>query len=270
MSLLIISKLILTSFFLNNDDLTSIHSDLIVMKSVQSNNSDGSFSKTEIINDIHLWAIENRVNHSIFSSFLKILRYGHNLPIDARTLLRTLKQVDIIEMISGKYYHAGLNLKKSIREHYCRITCPSQINININVNGIPLTKSSGSQLWPILGSIGADFYTKPFIIGVYHGFQKPKYCNTFMKYFKDCLEIFRTGIVEYDKKITVRLNVFICDALVKAFIKGIKGHNAYFGCGNCVQEGDYIENRITFPEINATLRSDESFKLKQQEATISY
>jgi len=56
-----------------------------------------------------------------------------------------------------------------------------------------------------------------------------------MKYFKDdCLEIFRTGIVEYDKKITVRLNVFICDAPAKAFIKGIKGHNAYFGCGNCV------------------------------------
>jgi len=171
-------------------------------------------------------------------------------------------------MTSGKYYHAGLSksLKKSIRKHYCRITCPSQINININVNGIPLTKSSGSQLWPILDSIVADFYTEPFIIGVYHGFQKPKCCNTFMKYFKDdCLEIFRTGIVEYDKKITVRLNVFICDAPAKAFIKGIKGHNAYFGCGNCVQEGDYIENRVTFPEINATLRSDESFKLKQQE-----
>jgi len=96
--------------------------------------------------------------------------------IDARTLLQTRKQVDIIEMTSGKYYHAGLSksLKKSIRKHYCRITCPSQINININVDGIPLTKSSGSQLWPILGSIVADFYTEPFIIGVYHGFQKPK------------------------------------------------------------------------------------------------
>jgi len=124
------------------------------------------------------------------------------------------------------------------------------------------------QLWPILGNTVADFYIESFIIGVYHGFQKPKCCNTFIKYFKikdDCLEIFRTSIVEYDKKITVRLNVFICDAPVKAFIKGIKGHNAYFGCGNCVQKEDYIENRETFPEINATLSSDKSFKLKQQE-----
>jgi len=51
------------------------------------------------------------------------------------------------------------------------------------------------------------------------------------------LKFFRTGVVEYDKKITVRLNeIFICNAPAKAFIKGIKGHNAYFGCGNCIQE----------------------------------
>jgi len=76
-----------------------------------------------------------------------------------------------------------------------------------------------------LSSIVADFYTEPFIIGVYHGFEKPKCCNTFLKYFKDdCLEIFQTGIVEYGTKITVKMNVFICDAPAKSFIKGIKGH----------------------------------------------
>jgi len=25
----------------------------------------------------------------------------------------------------------------------------------------------------------------------------------------------------------------------------------------CIQEGNYIENRMTFPEINSTLRTDE-------------
>lgn len=38
----------------------------------------------------------------------------------------------------------------------------------------------------------------------------------------------------------------------------------YFGCGKCIQEGEYIDNRIVFPEINATLRSDLSFKYHNQ------
>jgi len=90
-----------------------------------------------------LWAIENRVNHFTLSNLLKFLvRYGYNLPIDARTLLQIPKQVYIIEMTLEKYYHAGLSksLKKFIRKHYCQITCPSQINININVDGIPFFK----------------------------------------------------------------------------------------------------------------------------------
>jgi len=50
-------------------------------------------------------------------------------------------------MTPGKYYHAGLgnSLKKSIRKHYCRNTSPSQIKINVNMDGLPLTKSSSSQ-----------------------------------------------------------------------------------------------------------------------------
>ncbi|XP_029156842.1 uncharacterized protein LOC114929464 isoform X1 [Nylanderia fulva] len=255
----------------NEDDLIFKHLRIGTdnNSSHSSISSDEFSNKTDIINDIRLWAIENHVSHSATSSLLKILvKYGHNLPLDARTLFQTPKQVDIIEMTPGKYYHAGLSdsLRKSIRKHYCQSNLPSQININVNIDGLPLTKSSGSQFWPILGSIVADFYTEPFIIGVYHGFQKPKCCNTFLKYFKDdCLEIFRTGIVQYGKKITVKLNAFICDAPAKSFIKGTRGHNAYFGCGNCIQEGDYVENRVTYPEINAILRSDESFKLKQQE-----
>lgn len=68
------------------------------------------FLKTELIDDIRLWGIESRVSHSAISSLLKILvKYGHDLPINARTLFQTPKQVDIIKMTPGKYYHAGLS-----------------------------------------------------------------------------------------------------------------------------------------------------------------
>lgn len=56
-------------------------------------------NKKEITNDIRLWAIQNRISHCAVSSLLQILvKYGHDLPIDDRTLFKTPKQVDIIKM----------------------------------------------------------------------------------------------------------------------------------------------------------------------------
>jgi len=87
-----------------------------------------------------------------------------------------------------------------------------------------------------------------------------------MEYFKnDCIKILQSGIIEYINKITLKINLFICNTPAKSFIKEIVGHNGHFGGDNCIQEGDYTEHRLTFQETNATLRSDESFKLKQQE-----
>ncbi|KAL6419243.1 hypothetical protein ACFW04_011488 [Cataglyphis niger] len=157
-------------------------------------------------------------------------------------------------MISRKYYHAGLgdSLKKCIRKHYCRSNLPSQININVNIDGLHLTKSSGSQFWSILGSIVADFYTEPFIIGVYHDFEKSKCCNTFLKYFKDdCFEIFRTGIVEYGKKIIV--NVFICDAPAKS--RELEDIMHIF----------WMRKLYSRERLHRKSESDESFKLRKQE-----
>lgn len=47
-------------------------------------------------------------------------------------------------------------------------------------------------------------------------------------------------------------------------MKSIKGHSGFFGCGKCVQEGCYLKNRICFPELDSALRTDQSFKNKDQ------
>lgn len=52
---------------------------------------------------------------------------------------------------------------------------PREVKININIDGLPLSKSLGSQFWPILASIEIiDLYTEPFAVGVFHGMSKPK------------------------------------------------------------------------------------------------
>lgn len=51
--------------------------------------------------------------------------------------------------------------------------------------------------------------------------------------------------------------MLICEA--RSFAKCVKGFNGYFSCSKCMQEGDYNNHQMLFPEINAKLRTDENF-----------
>ncbi|CAM4573266.1 unnamed protein product [Leuciscus chuanchicus] len=53
----------------------------------------------------------------------------------------------------------------------------------------------------------------------------------------------------------------MCDAPARAFIKGIKSHTGYYGCDKCQQKGSYVKHRMTFPENDASCRTDEAFRL---------
>ncbi|KYN14547.1 hypothetical protein ALC57_13244, partial [Trachymyrmex cornetzi] len=123
------------------------------------------------------WANEFQINQNALTSLLRILsRHGHDdLPRDARTLLNTPRPGthDVKTLSKGEYVHYGL-LKAFISidnrfPHafdYCDV-----IYLDLNIDGLPISKSSKSQLWPILGRIsGLPF--APFVIGVYHGYQK--------------------------------------------------------------------------------------------------
>ncbi|XP_059166552.1 uncharacterized protein LOC131948870 [Physella acuta] len=60
------------------------------------------------------------------------------------------------------------------------------------------------------------------------------------------------------------ISCFICDAPARSFVKKTKGHSGYWGCDKCCQKGEWAE-KVIFPEINATLRSDEAFDLIEDE-----
>lgn len=47
--------------------------------------------------------------------------------------------------------------------------------------------------------------------------------------------------------------------LLEHFIKGIKSHTGYLGCGKCIQTGVWVNHRMTFPEVNSPYRTDASF-----------
>lgn len=94
---------------------------------------------------------------------------------------------------------------------------------------------------------------------------KPKNANEFLSSFvNEYIYLSENGIIVNNKKYTVIINAILCDAPAKSFVTYTKGHTGYFACSKCIQEGDFINNRITFPEIHNTLRTNESFKIRIQ------
>lgn len=67
-----------------------------------------------------------------------------------------------------------------------------------------------------------------------------------------------------NKVIPLELRSIICDAPARNSCLATKSYNGYFGCGKCTQEGDYINHRMTFQNIEFTKRTNESFRTQLQ------
>ncbi|KYN02500.1 hypothetical protein ALC62_06675 [Cyphomyrmex costatus] len=211
--------------------------------------------------DLAVWAVQHHITHTALRALLLMLQKHpcfSTLSLDARTHLKTPKHVDIRTVVPGSYYHFGL--EKSIRQIF---STKKNININclkiaINIDGLPLTKSSQQQFWPILGSVIP--YDDVFMIGLYFGYEKPQDANNFLKDFViEAIDICQNGLNINGRQIACRIEALICDTPAKSFVLCVKGHSGYSSCTKCTTEGEYIENRMCFPEIDAPLRSDNNF-----------
>jgi len=74
---------------------------------------------------------------------------------------------DIVNIAGGEYVHSGIRNGMKRFENEILALFVDVIDYHINVNGLPLFRSSGTQLWPILGKIvGLQCH---FMIGVFCG-----------------------------------------------------------------------------------------------------
>lgn len=119
--------------------------------------------------------------------------------------------------------------------------CEDNIDLCFNIDGVPLFKSSNTQIWPILCRF-RDF--SPFIVALYCGQSKP---NNVEEYLSDFIlelqQLLQEGIVHSGTTHQVSVRAFICDAPARAFLKCIKNHNSYNACERCTTRGTY-EGRV--------------------------
>lgn len=176
-----------------------------------------------------------------------------DLPSDARTLLHTPRKVCIKQIEGGRYCHFGLAAAIESIVSALMITSKNveKVDLMINIDGLPLSKSNKSSFWPIMCS-DPRLESKVFLIGVFHGYEKPKCPNEFLKEFVDELVLLVNQGFTTSTGNVIRINLFalICDAPAKSFVLCIKGHTGYNSCSKCTIVGKYINGRICFPSPN--------------------
>jgi len=167
----------------------------------------------------------------------------------------------------GQYYHFGVeNCIKNLICYSNDFPKSTEIELAINIDGLPLAKSSGSQVYPILCRL-IKVHSNVDMIGIYHGYAKPKEVNCYLKDFvEDITKVINTGIIIDNKHYSVKISYFICDAVAKAYITCTVGHMGYCSCTKCHEEGTYINKRMCFPNTNhLKLRTDIDYRSKAQE-----
>lgn len=207
------------------------------------------------------WAVKQGITQAALKDLLDILRpLDPTLPKDPRTLLKTTEVVEIKSVAGGSYYHFGL--EDCLRQQLDSLPDLKRfdtISVLVNVDGLPLFKSGPGEMWPILGQVKNVESARPFVIGLFYGAKKPtdvqEYFNDFVADVKHLQDI---GMMHDGERYNVAIAGFVCDTPARAFIKCTKGHNGYSGCDKCTQAGVY-DGRMTFPEVDAQLRTDVAF-----------
>ena len=109
-------------------------------------------------------------------------------------------------------------------------------------------------------------HIQPFVIGVYAGDRKPSSAVDYLKHFVDEIKKLEEDGFELEgKKYIIQIKNSVCDAQARLYVKQVKSCAGYSGCDKCTQSGFHIGTKMIFPEVNAPLRTDDSFKHKQDE-----
>lgn len=121
----------------------------------------------------------------------------------------------------------------------------SKIELCVNVDGVPIFKSSKVQIWPILGLFDAS---NIFMIALFCGLMSKS--SSPSEYLKDLIAeislLKAKGITYESCTYEFSTKSFICDAPARAFLKETISHRGFYSCEQCEIKGSYIDNRVIF------------------------
>lgn len=231
--------------------------DVMKPRALHDNNAERN---AYILQELKKWAVRG-VSCKKIDALLRILQVVFStLPRTYRSLLKTPRVTNLMDMGNGKFWYKGIyhSIVSRLSEKY--LHGRENIQFDVNIDGLELYSSSRAAFWPILGCLVDE--NEPFIIAVYYGEGKPP-LEPFLRQFVDELStLMQNGILFNDTLFCVEVRNFVLDAPARAFVKCIRGHMSKKACEKCHVTGIRYKNRQVFLDHDATLRNDEEFKLK--------
>ncbi|CAB3993355.1 Hypothetical predicted protein [Paramuricea clavata] len=257
----------LNNSFQSQTSITSIQSEAV--DSEQNSMCDSSdndeprpppSSDTTLRHDLSCWATRNQCTRNTLNQLLHILNsHGHSLPIDSRTLLQTPRNVSTQQKCGGQYIYFGVeeSIHQILSKYPFAAAKLTAIELVLNVDGLPLFKSSNRQFWPILGRYGN---LEVFVISLFYESTKPNSVGDYLEdYIKEVNKLLDSGITHEGRHFNFTVRCFCCVAPGRCFLKCVVGHTAYFACKRCTFEGSWDGRVVYNLDNNAVLRTDELF-----------
>lgn len=180
------------------------------LNNVTTNNTERN-NKKEFQNAIATWVVSYEVPHNACNALLKILQKytPYNYPSQMRTLLQTPRQTDLSKVCEGEYFHWSLD--NIIQKMLLKCDENESIDLLINIDGLPLGKSSNASLWLILCLNTKN--NAVYLIGSYFGYEKLRDPNVFLQSLvNDLTRLINQGFHKNSKIIKITLFGLICDA----------------------------------------------------------
>jgi len=242
----------------DNNNLNNFDYQSLVISNINFNANLQNDSAENFLHGLREWAITYNVSHESLGKLLSLLKtipIHSNLPKGSRTLLSTPRKIFSKNVEPGIYAHFGLKFTVEKLIFKVDVSTLLSIDLLVNIDGLPLSKSSSSQIYPILCSLFKYPYNIS-VIGIYHGYKKPTNVNEYLSDFvKEAIELVNDGFVFQGRIVPFTIKDFICDAPAKSFITYCKGHSGFYSCTKCTQKGKYIKGKVSFIKKNFTKKN---------------
>jgi hypothetical protein len=218
--------------------------------------------------ELLLFFIMFNIPHAAMQKLLNILcSHNVNVPPTLYQLRQSNSMLPTVSFTNKQKDFAYLGIKENLQFCFSNGLLKlkdlnSIIRIKINIDGLPLFKSSPINLWPILLQI--EDISCPLPIALFCGIGKPQLETFVAPLCNELKELMSVGHRLDNHFVKIGRVLFICDAPARSYLQCIKGHNGYNGCGYCRQRGLHLNDRMTFPELQYDLRTDYDYAQFQE------
>ena len=198
-------------------DTESSGTDLSLETMIEDNEINND--RLDMTDAIAKWILTYKISRSASNELLRILREnGHNdVPKCTRTVLQTPRGIVSDKKCGGDYIYLGIvrGIARTIKANP-QHKVGNKISLVVNVDGVPLYKSSQVQAWPILCMFDK---ISPFIVAVFVGNSKPSNLEDFLHDFVAEYEILSEDGFEHNGR--------ILEVEIKAFLYVMHQHGSF-------------------------------------------